>query len=222
MLSEAVENVGSQSQEKMLNPHKPLVNRNEFSIKTEIRKRKNGELKWDKSTGFRFRRTHLGLEWEKRKNYKLIRSRPFISLFDNVHGLQVTPTSSEVQLWGHARNVFLVMGINSQCSCAPLGWNGRGRRGPFLSPRERCSVGWKGCFWWVVTSPTEQPHPSSTGPCERFMCLNIKACRLQHWWVDVYSPLMFQTGCEELLYCMWFMTLPEQGSWIRCYFPRSD
>lgn len=62
MLSEAVENVGSQSQEKMLNPHKPLVNRNEFSIKTEIRKRKNGELKWDKSTGFRFRRTHLGLE----------------------------------------------------------------------------------------------------------------------------------------------------------------
>lgn len=96
-----------------------------------------------------------------------------------MHGLQVTPTSSEVQLWGHARNFFLVMRINSQCSCAPLGWNGRGRRGPFLSPRERCSVGWKGCFWWVVTSPTEQPHPSSTGPCERFMCLNIKACRLQ-------------------------------------------
>lgn len=81
-------------------------------------------------------------------------------------------------------------------------------------PKERHSVGWKGWVWWVVTSPTKQPQPSPTGPCERFMRLNIKACRLQRWRVDVYSPLMFQPGCEctpqELGYCMWIMTLPKE------------
>lgn len=60
--------------------------------------------------------------------------------------------------------------------------------GCFSAPGDETSGrvrGWLfGLVWW-----TQQPNklsPGSTGPCERFMCLNVKSC-LQRWQGGAFS-----------------------------------
>lgn len=86
----------------------------------------------------------------------------------------------------HSGNISLV--ITLLCSSGPGDEMEVDTKGCFSAPRDgtsgRVHERLFGCVWW-----TQQPNklsPGSTGPCERFMCLNVKSCS-QRWQVGAFS-----------------------------------